>query len=164
MKPMAGDREMVRHFLAALAYRTQKALRDAPAHFADFNAGAGVRTPHQLVRHMNGVLYYALMVLKTSNLDYRGNLETLPWHDEISRFHETLQHLDQELVSHRHVRHDLLKCLLQGPLADAMTHAGQLGMLRRMSGSPIATENFMKADIETGQVSAVQPEPVSPDE
>ena len=51
---------MLRHFLAALAYRTQKALRDAPATFADFNAGSGVRTPHWLVLHMDSVLGYAL--------------------------------------------------------------------------------------------------------
>lgn len=33
---MNDKRTLLRHFLAALAYRTQKALRDAPADFGDF--------------------------------------------------------------------------------------------------------------------------------
>ena len=45
-----GDKEtMARHFLAALAYRTQKALRDAPENFGEFEAGMKVRTPKELV-------------------------------------------------------------------------------------------------------------------
>jgi hypothetical protein len=161
---MDEGKEIVRHFLAALAYRTQNALRGAPIQFSGFDAGAGVRTPHQLVRHMNGLLHYALMVLQTHNLDYKGNLETLSWHEEISRFHETLRHIDRELTHHPDIPQDLLKRLVQGPLSDAMTHVGQLGLLRRMSGSPVSAENFMKANIQTGQISDMQLEPARPDE
>ena len=46
---MSVERTMLRHLLAALAYRTQKALRDAPEGFADFRAGQDVRTPAELV-------------------------------------------------------------------------------------------------------------------
>lgn len=161
---MASDKELVRHFLAVLAYRAQKSLRSCPVNFAEFTAGSGIRTPHELVRHMNGVLHYALMVLRSNDLDYRGNLATLTWPEEISRFHDTLHHIDEELTGDKTVDEELLKPVLQGPLADAMTHVGQLGLLRRMSGSPVQAEHFLKANIETGRVGMEQSEPISPDE
>ncbi|MEO8622674.1 MAG: hypothetical protein ABI625_16505 [bacterium] len=46
---MNESRRLLQHFLAALAYRTQKALRGAPAGFATFQAGDNVRTPSELV-------------------------------------------------------------------------------------------------------------------
>jgi hypothetical protein len=50
------DRELLRHFLAAIAYRTQKALREAPAHYPTFSAGNKVRTPVELLRHMTALM------------------------------------------------------------------------------------------------------------
>jgi hypothetical protein len=58
-KTADDKRALLRHFLAALAYRTQKALRGAPASFGGFGAGQRVRTPIELVRHMTSVLAYA---------------------------------------------------------------------------------------------------------
>jgi hypothetical protein len=54
--------------------------------------------------------------------------------------------------------------LLQGPLSDAMTHAGQLAMLRRLFGTPVPPEDFSKAAISAENVGPYQPDPVSPDE
>jgi hypothetical protein len=160
---MNDDKEMVRHFLAALAYRTQKALRSAPESFPTFDPGFGLRRPHDLIRHMNSVLHYGSVVLQTGNYDYRSGHQTLSWQEDVSRFHSLLKEIDEELIKREHIESDLLKRLLQGPLSDAMTHAGQLAMLRRMSGSPVPSENFVKADIQTGRVSENQPAPVSPD-
>jgi hypothetical protein len=50
--------------------------------------------------------------------------------------------------------------LFQGPIADALTHTGQLAMLRRFAGSPVRGENFYGAAITVGQVGSVQPAPV----
>ena len=49
------------------------------------------------------------------------------------------------------------------PFSDAMTRAGQLALLRRMSGSPIPPENFTFADITPENLSPNQPQPRSPD-
>ncbi len=83
-------RGMLRHFLAALAYRTQKALRDAPDDFADFDAGNNVRTPKELVRHMTSVLGYSRTFFRGGR--YRPEpFETLE--KEVARFHAMLRRL-----------------------------------------------------------------------
>jgi hypothetical protein len=165
-----NEQETLRHFLAALAYRLQKAVRGAPQGYWEFEAGSGVRTPRRILRHINSVLIYALLVLQTGDYNYRTDLRDLDPEGEIARFHTTLEALDHELSGRADLSDDLLLRLLQGPLSDAMTHIGQLAQLRRLAGSPVRGENFTKADIRTGHVSADQqlaepdqPDPVSPD-
>jgi hypothetical protein len=152
-------RDLLVHYLAALAYRTQKALRGAPANFGEFRPDPGVRTPAELVRHMSSVLGYARTFFTGGS--YRPDpLPTLEV--EISRFHDILEDLGRLLLSSS-------KCelsaeqLLQGPLADAMTHAGQLAMLRRMAGTPVAPENFIYAQIDPSRLGSDQAEPAVPD-
>lgn len=128
---MNDKRSMLRHFLAAIAYRTQKALRDAPPSFGTFDAGSQVRTPTDLVRHMTSVLGHARMLF------VGGRYHAEPLADlsaEIVRFHEMLVDLAHHLETG--LRGTTQERLLQGPLSDAMTHAGQLAMLRRLAGSP----------------------------
>lgn len=158
---MNPDRQLLKHFLAALAYRTQKALKGAPADFPDFRAAPGLRTPHELLRHMTSVLGYARTHLIGGT--YRPN--RLPrFEDEVARFHEVLQALGVELERGTPFRDTTSERMLQGPLSDAMTHAGQLAMLRRLAGSPIPPENFIEADIDSQNLGPDQPKPVSPDE
>src|SRR5262249_14056169 len=159
---MDDKRKLLRHFLAALAYRTQKALRDAPVEFGDFRAAAGTRTPAELVRHMTSVLGYA----RTFFIGGRYWPEPLPsLNDEIARFHEVLGELAHHLAADNPWPEELpAERLLQGPLADAMTHAGQLALLRRLAGSPVAPENFVFADITPERLGSEQPEPMQPDE
>jgi hypothetical protein len=45
-------------------------------------------------------------------------------------------------------------------IVDALTHVGQLTMLRRIAKSRIRAENYAKAHIAIGQVGSVQPPPV----
>ncbi len=157
---MDEKRHMLRHFLAALAYRTQKALRDAPAAFADFNAGSGVRTPHWLVLHMDSVLGYALTHFEGG--EYWP--ERLPdFESEVLRFHGKLERLAHHLEAGTPMKGMTPERMLQGPFSDAMTHAGQLAMLRRLSGSPVPPENFIVADIDSENLGPDQPSPVSPD-
>jgi len=154
-------RGLLRHFLAALAYRTQKALRDAPETFGDFRIGAGTRTPSELVRHMTSVLGYA----HTRFHGGRYAPDPLPTLGaEVARFHEVLDRLSRDLASEAELSEDIsIEQLLQGPFADAMTHAGQLAMLRRLAGSPIAPESFITADIRIDRLGVDQPEPAEPD-
>lgn len=157
--PTPADRELLRHYLAAIAYRTQKALRGAPPGFADFRAAPGVRTPHQLLRHMSDVLGYARGLFRGE--EWRA--ETLPTlADEIERFHGILADLG-DLVGTVPFRDISPARLLQGPLADVMTHAGQLAMLRRLQGSPVPPENFVMADVDPDNLGPDQPDPAAAD-
>jgi hypothetical protein len=158
---MDEKRAMLRHFLAALAYRTQKALRDAPPHFASFQAGSNVRTPHRLVNHMDSVLGFARTFFIGGN--YREPMLS-DFDAEIDRFHRTIEDLGRHLKDGTALRGITPENLLQGPFSDAMTHAGQLSMLRRLCGSPVPAENFVFAAIDCGNLSRNQPPPARPDE
>jgi hypothetical protein len=153
---------VLRHFLAALAYRTQKALRDAPPDFGSYRAAPGVRTPSELVCHMTSVLGYARTVFVGGH--YRP--DPLPsLRAETERFHEMLVDLARYLESGAPLLLGMSpERLLQGPFSDAMTHAGQLAILRRLAGAPVAPENFIVADIDGDRCGSRQAEPVSPDE
>lgn len=155
-------RQLLRHFLAALAYRTQKALRDAPASFGTFQAGAQVRTPAELVCHMTSVLGYA----RTFFIGGAYRPASLPsLHDETLRFHEMIESLATLLENKSPLLEGMTEeRLLQGPFSDAMTHAGQLALLRRLAGAPVAPENFIVATIDPERLGPDQAEPISPDE
>jgi hypothetical protein len=160
--PTDEKRALLRHFLAALAYRTQKALRDAPPDFGIFRAAAGVRTPAELVCHMTSVLGYARTLFVGGH--YRP--DPLPsLRAETERFHEMLEDLARHLESGTPLPEGMSpERLLQGPFSDAMTHAGQIAILRRLAGGPVAPENFIVADIDADRCGPQQAEPVSPDE
>ena len=157
---MDDKRAMLRHCLATLAYRTQKALRGAPESFGSYEAGNQVRTPRDLVRHMTSVLGYSRTFFEGGG--YRAD----PLPDlaaEITRFHAMLEDLARHLTGDTELKGTTEERLLQGPFADAMAHAGQLAMLRRLSGSPVPPENFIEAAVDPANRGPQQPEPVSPD-
>jgi hypothetical protein len=157
---MSESRQLLQHFLAALAYRTQKALRGAPPDFADFRVGPTSRTPKELVWHMTGVIGYARTMLHGG----RFAPPAVPtFAEEVVRFHDTLAALSSDFADVSLVARISDRQFLQGPLSDAMTHVGQLAMLRRLVGSPVASENFIFADIRAENVSPDQPDPMAPD-
>ena len=157
---MNDKRAILRHFLAAIAYRTQKALLGAPDSFGAFQAGSQVRTPADLVRHMTSVLGYARTFFEGGQ--YRA--EPLPdLESEVRRFHAMIQDLARHLAEGTELRGSTEEGLLQGPLADAMSHAGQLAVLRRLAGAPVPPENFIEAAIDPANLGPNQPEAVSPD-
>jgi hypothetical protein len=155
------SRRLLQHFLAALAYRTQKALRDAPDAFGEFSAGTFVRTPHELLWHMSGVIGYARTQLHGGTFQ-PPRLPTFA--DEIIRFHDLLAALHADFADDSLIARISDEQFLQGPLADAMTHAGQLALLRRLAGSPVPSEDFIEAAIDSSNVSERQPLPVAPDD
>jgi hypothetical protein len=157
---MDTTRALLRHFLAALAYRTQKALRGAPSSFGTFAAGHDARTPAELVRHMTSVLGYA----RTHFIGGRYRPDPLPdLAAEIARFHAMVT----DLAAHLERGDPLLgitpEQLLQGPFSDAMTHAGQLALLRRLAGAPVAPENFIEAAVSPERLGPDQALPNAPD-
>src|SRR5580704_6614296 len=158
---MDDKRSLLQHFLAALAYRTQKALRDAPPEFAGFRAAPQVRTPHELVSHMDSVLGYS----RTYFLGGSYRPPELPeFSAAIDHFHEVLADVARHIEQGTPLHGITPDTLLQGPFSDAMTHAGQLALLRRLSGSPVPPENFIFADITPENLTPNQPLPRSPDQ
>jgi hypothetical protein len=155
-----AERRLLRHFLAAIAYRTQKALRDAPTDFGDFRAAPKVRTPHELIRHMDSVLGYS----RTFFIGGTYRPPVLPtFADAIDHFHETVAGVERHLEVESQLRDITAEQLLQGPFSDAMTHAGQLALLRRLAGKPVPSENFVFAHVTADNLRADQPLPVAPD-
>ncbi len=156
---MTDKVDLLRHFLATLAYRTQKSLHDAPAGFEDFSAGSGARTPLEILNHMSNVLAFsaaAMQGLPPAPTDPPAGLA-----EGIALFHSTLERLAAELSRASFHEDRLAERLLQGPLADAMTHAGQLAFLRRLAGVPVAGENFFRAPIDSGNLGPDQPFPTT---
>jgi hypothetical protein len=157
---MDDRRKMLRHFLAALAYRTQKALRDAPPEFSSFRTAPQVRTPHELIRHMDSVLGYA----RTYFIGGSYQPPDLPvFSDAVAHCHEVMEDLARHLAMGTELREITPEILLQGPFSDAMTHAGQLALLRRLAGSPVPPENFVFAAITAENLGPNQALPASPD-
>ena len=157
---MNDKREMLRHFLASLAYRTQKALRDMPPPFPVFRAGHDVRTPHQLVCHMTNVLGFARTFFIGGSFPSRVPTQ---FDEDLAAFHTMLSDLSDHLQKGTPLNNATEEQLLQGPFSDAMTHAGQLAMLRRLAESPVPPEDFSKAAIRADNLGPEQPDPVSPD-
>lgn len=152
----AGKRDLLRHTLATLGYRGAKALRGAPEGFASFRAFPSTRTPGEILAHLGDLLDWGLS-------SARGIPEWKPqkpraWAADVARFEAALRAFDAYLASTEPLNTDPGK-LFQGPIADALTHVGQINMLRRMAGAAVRGENYFVADIQTGRVGADQAPP-----
>jgi len=150
------QRLFLRHVLATLAYRGGKTLRDAGPEFAMFRADETARTPLEILAHLGDLLEWALSI--SQGKETWKNAETNTWDQEVERFFAALKAFDDYLASAEPLGCAPLQ-LFQGPIADALTHVGQLAMLRRMAGNPIRGENYFKADIVAGRVGAEQSSP-----
>jgi hypothetical protein len=146
-------RDLLRHSLATLAYRGGKAIRGAPADFSTFRAANEVREPGQILAHIGDLMDWALSM--AAGAPAWHDSKPLPWEKESERFFAALQKFEEYLASDGPLQASPEK-LFQGPIADALTHAGQIAILRRIAGEPIKAENFYKAEITTGRVGADQ--------
>lgn len=139
------EERFFRHYLATLSYRATIAIKDVPLHYPDFQVGKGVKTPVELLSHISDVL--------TLGYSWFANVEAgkgvQEWEREVDRFYNSVEKLDQAFAENVSMKKSA-ELLLQGPLADAMTHVGQLLMLRRLADSPVPPKSYIKADIQTG--------------
>ncbi|HKV80825.1 MAG TPA: hypothetical protein VJP02_21930, partial [Candidatus Sulfotelmatobacter sp.] len=124
--------------------------------FAEFQAGGGARTPAQILAHIGDLMDWGLSM---ANGERKWNdSKPLPWDDEVNRFFAAVKKFDDYLASGAPLQASL-ENLFQGPVADAFTHSGQIGILRRMAGAPVKAENYFKAEIQVGRVAADQATP-----
>src|SRR5882724_8159653 len=150
------SRQLLRHTLATLAYRGGKTLRGAPETFAGFSTGEKGRTPAQILAHMGDLFDWALSIARGKQEWHDST--PLPWNAEVERFFAAAKKFDDYLASAEPL-HASEEAIFQGGLADALTHVGQIAMLRLLGGSPILGENYFKADIAVGRVGPEQPAP-----
>ena len=147
------DREFLRHAVATLAYRAAKTMRGAPASFVTFSPGSTSKTPVQLVAHMGDLFDWALSM--ANGAAKWNNSTPQAWEPECARFFAAVKTFDDVLASDAEIRYELTR-LFQGPVADALTHTGQLAMLRRLHGAPMKGESYNRADIVAGRVGSEQ--------
>lgn len=151
-----SNREMLRHAVATLAYRAGKAMRNAPPTFSTFQIGDRSRTPGQILAHMCDLFDWANWLALG---EHRwSNSTPADWDADVARFFAGLRRFDDHLASDAPLGRSP-ELLFQGPVADALTHTGQLTMLRRLAGSPVRGENYLKADIGIGRVGPEQSAP-----
>ena len=149
-------RHFLRHTLATLAYRGGKAVRDAAPGFESFKAADSSRTPAQILAHIGDLLDWGLSM--ASGEPKWNDSAPLPWDREVERFFAALERLEKYLASEGPLANPAER-LFQGPIADALTHVGQIAMLRRIHGQPMKGENYFKADIVAGRVGRDQSKP-----
>jgi hypothetical protein len=149
-------RQLLRHAVATVAYRGAKALRGAPESFASFKIGDSTRTPAKILSHLGDLLDWALAMAQ-GEMTWHDS-QPLPWKAEADRFFAALKKFDDFLTSSESLKAPIEK-LFQGPVADAITHVGQIAMLRRLAGCPIKGEIYFKAEIAVGCVGAEQSAP-----
>jgi hypothetical protein len=150
---MDGKVELLRHTVATLAYRAGKAMRSAPAGFAEYRAAADSRTPGEILAHLGDLFDWALRMCDGGR--EWTNSPVLSWDEGVARFFAALEAFDQRLSAGAPLGYSAEK-IFQGPIADALTHVGQIAMLRRMAGGKIRGESYFAAHIEVGRVGLGQ--------
>jgi hypothetical protein len=153
---MEEGRDFLRHTLATLAYRAGKVVRETPSEFGSLRIAEAVRTPAEILAHIGDLLDWGL-AMASGRPAWRDS-KPLPWDREVDRFFAALDAFETYLASDEPLGSPVEK-LFQGPIADALTHTGQLALLRRVGGQPVRAENYFKADIAAGRVGREQAKP-----
>jgi hypothetical protein len=151
-----GGRDMLRHTLATLSYRAAKAIRGTPADITAMRASPTSRTLAEILAHMGDLLEWAGWMARGEHRWVAAPPGL--WDDDAARFFAGIRALDDYIASGAPL-HGAEGKLFQGPIADALTHVGQMALLRRAFGSPIRGENYAKADIRRGSVEETQATP-----
>jgi hypothetical protein len=149
--PLSSDTTRVmRHMVAAIAFRASRSLRDAPPGYENTRLSDDSMSAKELILHMTNVTGFAIATVTNTE---RIRHEPRDWKGEVHRFYALLGELDAALTRGASLDAGMDLKLVQGPLADALTHVGQLHSMRRKMGTPIAPVNYIKADIQTGRTA-----------
>lgn len=144
---MSDTAPLLAHTVRAIRYRLNKCFADAPPEFESVNAGHSTRTTLEILAHTNDVLEFAWCTVEGRPRPKRGPNAAAPeWVAERERSRTILDGLESSLEK-RPLAPDTECRLLQGPLADALTHVGQIALYRRLADAPVPPEKFFDADI-----------------
>jgi hypothetical protein len=142
---------MIQHILATIAYRCSKAIEHAPKAFAQFEMSEGIRKPIKILSHIADLFQYTSRKVIEQREIVKEDRTIDDWEYEVERFYQSLEQFDTLLLEQSPLEETILLKLVQGPLADALTHVGQLAMIRRAMGAPIASDNYFKAEVQAGK-------------
>ena len=156
MAAMDGTRALLRHTTATVAYRATRAIVGAPETFAALRLDPAARTPLEIVAHLADLFDWALSLIQAAGKWHQS--VAIEWDVEVKRFYESLERFDAYLASDQMLAVPVGQ-IMQGPVADALTHIGQLTMLRRLAGAPVRRESYFAAEIAPGRVGISQPPP-----
>jgi hypothetical protein len=156
MTALTATEPILRHLLATLAYRAAKVLRDAPESFAAYSHGSTTRKPVQIVAHMGDLMDWGLTLARGDYIWKAAGSED--WQKEVQRFFDGIAAVDRAIAAGP-LPPGAAELLIQGPLADALTHVGQLAMMRGAAGSPVRPESYARAEISAGRVGLDQAAP-----
>jgi len=152
----ASTRALLRHTVATLAYRAGKVLRDVPPEFAAFRAGPGSRSALEILSHMGDLMAWAE---RFAHGEYRWEAgEVVDWPTAVDRFFAHLAAFDAALADPAQLPYPA-DVMFQGPIADALTHVGQLALMRGLAGAAVRPESYARATIEAGRVGREQAPP-----
>ena len=155
MQTNTTDRDLsLRHVVATLAYSAAKVLRDAPPDFGSYRPGETSRSAGEILAHLGDLLEWALSIAQGAET-WTGSAAQ-SWDSDSARFFASLTAFDNYLASDAKL-HAPAGRLFQSALADALTHVGQLAMIRRLAGAQVRGENYYVANIETGRTGMAQP-------
>src|SRR5262245_61079035 len=141
---------ILRHLVATIAFRASRSLRDVPAALESVRLADGGMTARELVLHMTNVMAFALATVTGTE---RQRHDPLDWPQEIDRFYSVLAQVDAKLAEGATMEPEMDLKLVQGPLADTLTHVGQLHAMRRAAGGPVPSTNYIKADVKIGRIA-----------
>jgi hypothetical protein len=138
--------ELLRHAIAAIAYRFNKAIAHTTDGFGKYKVSEHTRTPNEIINHMSD------LSLKAKTMIAEGHFNSpaptpLTFEKEIARFNESLTDLGRALEA-KELDASLVKKLLQGPVLDMATHVGQIAMLNGLNGNKVPKENYFTADVK----------------
>jgi hypothetical protein len=150
---MNESRMLLRHMVATIAYRGGKAIRNVDPLFAEYGSPQTSRTPAKILAHIGDLMDWAL-AMSEGRRDWTDSAP-LAWEKECERFFAALKKFDDFLASDKPLQTSAEK-LFQAPIADALTHIGQIAMLRRMAGAPMKSEFYVISEITAGRVGAEQ--------
>ncbi len=156
MDRQENARAFLRHTVATLAYRGAKVVKGVPPDFPAVKVRAGTKTPLEILAHIGDLLDWARLLADGKHVWHDARPDD--WQHEVARFFRRLDELDKRLADDAPLGYSAEK-LFQGPIADALTHIGQIAMLRRIAGAPVRGENYFRADIATGRTGPEQPAP-----
>lgn len=156
--PSGREKDLpLRHALATLAYRASKAVRDAPEGFSSYRPGPESRSAGQILAHMGDLMEWALSQAKGE--EAWNPRAPGAWDEDCERFFGALSAFDAYLASPAGLETPSER-MFQGAVADALTHVGQIAMMRRLAGSRVRGENYSVAEIAVGRTGPDQPRPV----
>jgi hypothetical protein len=153
---MNEARSLLRHTLATIAYRGGKAIRNAGPSFGEYGSPDTSRTPGKILAHIGDLMDWGLAMCE-GRREWHDS-PPLAWEKECERFFASVKKFDDYLASDNPLQVSAEK-LFQAPIADALTHVGQIAMLRRMARVPMKSEYYVIAEITAGRVGPDQAAP-----